>query len=155
MIMNTTNEEQIERNIALVRRLFLEGFSGGNLDVVEEVMSPDIRLEDPNLPPGIEGVKAIVRKNNDSFKDWQFTMHDDLAVDDKVVVRWSATGIHVKSFMGEEATNKAVTLSGIGIYQIADNRIVTDWVVPDNINFLMQLGVIEPMGMTDEEFPKS
>ena len=28
-------------------------------------------------------------------------------------------------------------------------------VVPDNINFLMQLGVIEPMGMTDEEFPKS
>lgn len=152
--MSKQDNEQIEKNIALVRRLFLEGFSGGNLDVVEEVMSPDIRLEDPNLPPGIEGVKAIVKKNNDSFKNWQFTMHDVLAVDDKVVVRWSATGIHVNSFMGEAPTNKEVTLSGIGIYQIANNRIATDWVVPDNINFLMQLGVMEPMGMTDEEFPK-
>jgi predicted ester cyclase len=153
--MSTANEELIERNVALVRRLFLEGFSGGNLDVVEEVMSPDIRLEDPNLPPGIEGVKAIVKKNNESFKNWQFTMHDVLGVEDKVVVRWSATGIHVNSFMGEEPTNKEVTLSGIGIYQIADNRIVTDWVVPDNINFLEQLGLIGPMEMTDEEFPKS
>ena len=151
--MSEDRDRQAEKNIALVRRLFLEGFSGGHLDVVEEVMSPDIKLEDPNLPPGIEGVKAIVRKNNDSFKDWQFTMHDTLAVDDKVAVRWSASGIHVNSFMGEAPTNKEVTLSGIGIYQIADNKIVTDWVVPDNINFLMQLGIIDPMGMTDEEFP--
>ena len=151
--MQATNAQQIEKNVSIVRRLFLEGFSGGNLDVIDDVMSPDIDLRDPNLPPGIEGVKAIVKKNNDAFENWHFTLHDVLAVDDKVVVRWTGSGIHANSFMGETPTGKAVQLNGIGIYQVVDDKIVTDWVVPDNINFLTQLGVIPPMAMTDGEFP--
>ena len=151
--MQATNAQQIEKNVSIVRRLFLDGFSGGNLDVIDDVMSPDIDLQDPNLPPGIEGIKAIVKKNNDAFENWHFTLHDVLAVDDKVVVRWTGSGIHVNSFMGETPTNKTVQLNGIGIYQVLDDKIVTDWVVPDNINFLRQLGVIPPMAMTDGEFP--
>ncbi|MGE0484989.1 MAG: ester cyclase [Gammaproteobacteria bacterium] len=142
-------EAQLAANEALVRRLFTEGFSGGNLAVVEEIFSPDIKLVDPNLPPGIEGVKAIVKKNNETFDDWSFTLHDVLAVDDKVVVRWTGSGIHAHSFMNEAPTGKRVELNGLSIYQIADGRIVTDWVIPDNLQFLMQLGVIPPMGMAD------
>ena len=48
--MSGSDSDTRARNVEIVRKLFLEGFSGGNLDVVEEVMSPDIRLEDPNLP---------------------------------------------------------------------------------------------------------
>ena len=50
-----------------MRRLFDEGFSGGDLAVVEEIFSPDIKLVGPNLPSGIEGIKAIVRKNNEAL----------------------------------------------------------------------------------------
>ena len=145
---STTSAEQLETNKALVRRLLLEGFSGGHIDVIEEVMSPDIELHDDNLPPGIEGVKAIVRKNNAAFDDWSFTIHDELAVDNKVVVRWTATGIHANAFMGEEPTGKEVRLNGIAIFEIAAGKIVSDWVVPDNLQFLIQLGVIPPLGMT-------
>ena len=141
----------LQANEQLVRRLFNEGFSGGDLKVVEEIFSPDIKLVDPNLPPGIEGIKAIVRKNNDTFKDWSFELHDVLAVEDKVVVRWTGSGIHTKSFMQEAPTNKQVSLNGLSIYQIKDGRIVTDWVIPDNLQFLMQLGVLKPFGMTDSE----
>jgi len=140
----------LEANKQIVRKLFLEGFSGGDLSVIDEVMSPDIDLHDPNLPPGIEGVKAIVRKNNAAFDGWSFTIHDMLAVDDKVAVRWTGTGIHANSFMGEEPTGKEVHLNGLSIYQIADGKIITDWVVPDNLQFLTQLGVLAPMGMADE-----
>ena len=144
-----------ELNKRVVRKLFMEGFSGGDLKVIEEVMSPDIELHDPNLPPGIEGVKAIVRKNNEAFDDWTFTMDDVIAVKDKVVIRWAATGIHAGSFKGETPTGKEVRLHGIAIYRLQDGVIVEDWVVPDNLQFLMQLGVIPPFGMSDENTPGS
>lgn len=144
-------ESRLEANKALVTRLFREGFSGGNLEVVEEIFAPDIQLIDPNLPPGIEGIKAIVRKNNEAFAGWSFTLHDVLAVDDKVVVRWTGSGIHVASFMNEAPTGKRVQLNGLSIYRIAGGRIVTDWVIPDNLQFLVQLGIIPPMGMVPAE----
>lgn len=148
--MSQQNQTQLETNIAIVRRLFLEGFSGGNMDVIDEVVSADISLQDPNLPPGIEGLKAIVRKNNEAFEGWHFTLHDVMAVDDKVVVRWTGSGIHANSFMDEQPSGKEVQLNGIGIYQVANDKIVTDWVIPDNVQFLIQLGIMPPLGMTDD-----
>jgi len=146
----TVDERQLEANKALVRRLFDEGFSGGDLAVVEEIFSPDIKLVDPNLPSGIEGIKAIVRKNNEAFDGWSFVLNDVLAATDKVVVRWTGAGIHSNSFMNETPTGKRVELNGLSIYQIKNGRIVTDWVIPDNLQFLIQLGILPPLGMTDD-----
>ena len=141
----TAKQDLQEQNKEVVRRLFMDCFSGGNLEVLDEIISPEFEFEYPNLPPGIEGLKAIVKKNNECFKGWQFTMHDVLAVDDKVVVRWSASGIHVKSFLGESPTKKKVQLKGIAIYLLKNGMILKDWVEPDNLGFLTRLGVLAPI----------
>ena len=47
---------------ALVEKLLYKGFSGGNMDVIEQVFSADIRFEDPMFPPGLEGIKALVEQ---------------------------------------------------------------------------------------------
>lgn len=133
---------------ALVKKLFNQGFSGGNLAVLDEVMSKDIHFDDPMFPPGLEGIKALVKKNNDSFEGWHFKMHDLLCDADKVIVRWTGYGRHVASFMGEPATRNNIELNGISIYQVKAGRIVADWVIPDNLGFLMQIGVLEPVDMT-------
>ena len=135
-------------HVSLVEKLFYEGFSGGNMKVLDEVFSEDILFVDPMFPEGLEGIKALVKKNNDSFDDWHFTMHLVLCDDDKVTVRWSGKGRHVNSFMGESPTGNQVELNGISIYQIESNKIVADWVVPDNLGFLMQIGVLAPTDMT-------
>lgn len=132
-----------DNNKAIVEKLFYEGFSGGNLRVIDELIGEDFILDDPNLPPGKEGLKAIVTKNNTSFSNWKFTIHDLLLDGDKVTARWTGSGVHVNSFMGEIPTNKVVSLHGISIYQIRDNKIVADWVIPDNLGFLKQLGVVQ------------
>ena len=137
-------------NRSLVEKLFNQGFSGGNLNVLDEVMSKDIHFNDPMFPKGLEGLKALVKKNNDSFEGWHFKMHDLLCDADKVTVRWSGYGKHVASFMGETATQKDIELSGISIYRIEAGKIVADWVIPDNLGFLMQIGVLEPVDMTGE-----
>lgn len=135
-------------NKVLVEKLFYQGFSGGNMEVLDEVFAEDIHFEYPGVPAGLEGIKAIVQKNNASFAGWQFTMHDTLCDGNKVTVRWSASGKHVNSFMGEEPTNREVELSGISIYQIENNKITADWVTPDNLGFLTRLGVMPAVDMT-------
>lgn len=138
----TATEERLEQNKQIVRRLLMDCFSGGNLEVLDEIISPEFEFYYPNMPAGLEGLKAIVKKNNDCFEGWQFTMHDVLAEYDKVAVRWTASGKHVKSFLGESPTGKQVQLKGISIYQLKDGFIYKDWVEPDNLGFLTQLEVL-------------
>ena len=145
---NETNQEA--SNVAVVRRLLLECFSGGRIEVLDDVIAPGFEFEHPNTPPGIEGLKAIVKKNNETFENWQFTIHDHLADGDKVAIRWSATGRHANSFMNEEPTGADVELKGLSIYQLEDRRITKDWVEPDNLGFLSQLGVIPPVDFVEE-----
>ncbi len=147
----SVTQTQLEENKQVVRRLFLDCFSGGHLEVLDEIISPDFEFEYPNLPEGIEGLKAIIKKNNDCFEGWHFTMHDVLAVDDKVVVRWTASGTHVKSFLGEPPTEKEVELKGISIYMLKNGVIRKDWVEPDHLGFLTQLGVLSPMDFGTDE----
>ena len=45
--------------------------------------TPEFELNHPTLPPGIEGVKTIVKMNNDAFDDWHFEVHDLISDGDK------------------------------------------------------------------------
>lgn len=147
---NLPMTNDLAANTDVVRRLFLECFSGGNLDVLDEIIAPDFVFEYPNLPSGKEGLKAIVQKNNESFADWQFTLHDEISQGDRVVVRWSASGTHVGSFLGETPTGKTVELKGISIYEVRDGLLQKDWVEPDNLDFLGQLGLLPPMTFAED-----
>ena len=49
------------------------------------------------------------------------------------------------SFMNETPTGKEVQLNGISIYKIKDNQVIKDWYAPDELNFLIQLGIIPPV----------
>lgn len=133
-----------EENRLLLEKLFYKGFSGGDLNVVEEVFHKDIHFVDPMFPDGLEGIKALVKKNNDAMSNWTFTIEDMLCDGDKAAVRWSATGIHTGSFMGEPPTGNTINFHGTGVYQIEQNKVVSDWLVSDNLGFLIQIGVLSP-----------
>ena len=131
---------------SVMDKLFFEAFPGGNMDVIDEIFHPDFELTHPSLPPGIEGVKTIVKMNNDAFDDWHFTVHDLICDGDKVVARYTGSGVHTNPFMGETPTNNEVQLDGISIFIIEGNQIVKDWYMPDDLGFMRQLGIIPPMG---------
>jgi predicted ester cyclase len=144
-------QDQLERNKEVVRRLFMECFSGAHFELLDDLLSPDFEFEYPNVPPGIEGLKAIVKKNNETFENWQPKVHELLAEDDKVVARWSCTGIHTKSFLGEAPTGKEVKLKGIAIYTLKDGKVCNDWVESDNLGFLTQLGALPTTDFTPDK----
>lgn len=134
-----------EQNELVVKRLFMECFSGGQLDVLDDIIADDFLFEYPNLPAGIEGLRTIVQKNNESFEGWQFTIHDMFSADNRVCARWSSSGKHVSSFLGEPVTGKIIHLKGISIYWLRDGKIYRDFVEPDNLAFMTELGLFAPV----------
>ena len=151
LTQNVVNAACTETQTALINKLFYQGFSGGNMEVIDDVFHPEFTLDHPSLPPGIEGVKTIVRMNNNAFEGWHFTIHDLLCDGNKVVARYTGSGTHVNPFMGEQPTGKTVNLNGISIIEIKDNRIIRDWYAPDELNFFIQIGLIPPMAPPEGE----
>jgi predicted ester cyclase len=57
----------------------------------------------------------------------------------KVVARWSSSGLHRGEFMGIPATGRRVTLKGIDLFRLVDGRIADLWQEIDLMGILQQI----------------
>ena len=63
----------------VARRLIDEGFNEGNLDVCDELTSPDlVEHQDfgPDHAPGAEGVKAVIASLRRAYSDFRLEIRD-------------------------------------------------------------------------------
>ena len=128
----------------VLRRLINEGFSGGRLEVADELIAPVvIEHQDygPGHAPGAEGVKAVMTSLRRAFSDFRLDI-EDIAVDgDLAWARNVATGTNDGSFMGHPPTGKPMRIDVIDVVRVRDGRIVEHWGVPDRLGVLRQLGL--------------
>jgi len=136
-----------EENKAVLRRLYEEVWSQGNLATVDELLAVDYVLHDPaHLVRGPEGFKAYVSAFRAAFPDLHAKVEDQIAEGDMAAMRFTARGTHKGEFQGIPPTGKQITLSGINIQRFVDGKIAENWVSLDALGMLQQLGVIPPMG---------
>jgi|SRR5215213_6730599 predicted ester cyclase len=86
-----------EENKALVHREMEELFNHtGNLDAVEEIVSPNYVSYEPTSGEvrGIEGARQFAANYRQAFPDLENIVEDMVAEGDKVVVRFKARGTH-------------------------------------------------------------
>lgn len=132
-----------EENKEIVRRFFEEGPSKGNLNVADELLSPDFILHVP-LPssPGIEGINEVITACRAAFEHLNVTIEDMVADGNNVAARFTARGIHKGNFMGLPATGKPITMTGIEIFRIKDGKIAELWGEANLLGLMQQLGII-------------
>jgi steroid delta-isomerase-like uncharacterized protein len=136
---------------AIARRLLEEAFNSGNLDVVDELISPEFVNHDAARPEpavGIEAAKASIRGYRDAFPDLRLTIEQQLAEGEYVTTRWTGRGTHQGDLMGMSATGKQATVTGITIDRIVDGRFVESWTNWDTLGLLQQLGVVPSLAAT-------
>lgn len=136
-------------NESVIRRLFEQGFTGGDNAVIEDAFAPDAGYSQPGVPGGMEGLKLIVQLNNEAFADWRFEIEDLISTGDKVVLRWTARGVHENTFLGEGPTGRDIALTGISIYQLEGDRVIAAWSSPDTLGLLHQLEVVPKLQLID------
>ncbi len=145
----------LEENKSLVRRFVDEVQSGGNIDLIDELCSPEFvnHSAPPGLPANCEGVKLVTAMFRQAFPDSYFTVEDMIAEGDKVATRKTFHGTHEGEFMGIPPTGRAVSIDLIDIVRVVDGKVVEHWSMGDNLGMMQQLGVIPRPGDTEEASP--
>lgn len=137
--MSQTSE--LETNKAMLLKLIDEGFNKGNLSVVDEIISVDMKERQRGNGDGTEGTRELIRTLRSWFPDFNMQMEDVAAVGDKVWMRFRATGTNLGSVMHRPPTGKTMTIDVIDIVRFKDGRIVEHWGVPDQLGMMLQLGL--------------
>jgi predicted ester cyclase len=128
---------------AIIRRYYHDLFCAEKMDVsvidqytVDGFVAHDLRL----AQEGRQGYKRFISMLATSFSDMHhLVIRDIFSSSDKVVARWSWTGKHSAEFMGIPATNRPVTLKGIDIFQLTEEKISNLWQEIDFLGILQQI----------------
>ena len=134
----------IEENKAIARR-FIQVWGKGNLDIIDELADPSLSVQYPIMHQIIRGSKMfrqVMENFRSSFPDSDLQIEEEIAEDDKVVIRWSFSGTHKGSLLGIPATQKRVNWTGITIYRIVEGKVVQERGEEDFLGFLRQIGVV-------------
>jgi predicted ester cyclase len=73
-------------------------------------------------------------------------IHDVIAKDDKVVLRFTNSGTNVGPFMNNPPTGKHAEWLGMGIYTVCEGPITEAWFAEDILGMMLQLGAISLPG---------
>lgn len=135
--------------LTVMRRMFDEGFAGGDDSIVDELCSPDLLEHQFGLAgageDAIEHVKAAIRDVHAAFPDMSFTIEASVEQDDVIWVRARGRGTGTGPFFGAPS-GRPVDLTVMDMARIVDGRITEHWGVPDRFALLAQTGVLARLG---------
>jgi steroid delta-isomerase-like uncharacterized protein len=139
-----------EDNKALVRRYLEEGWSRGNVGVLDDILAPNYQLrvlqgtsrhEDP-VTHGIDRVKQSITMYHQAFSDLEISPQTIVAEGDRVVVEWTARATHTGTFRSIPPTGKQLSYAGINIYKVEGGKIVQEVYLGDRLGLWQQLGLV-------------
>jgi predicted ester cyclase len=134
-----------EANKELVRRLYEEAFNEGDLDLVDELVSPEvvthnpIILDAPTGPDSIRGGLVMIRK---AFPDFHVEVLDLIAEGDRVAAFLTMSGTNEGDYRRGGATGKRGTMRAFFIWRVAGGKLVESWGVADRFGMLQELGIV-------------
>jgi predicted ester cyclase len=134
----------IEQNKAISRRIPLEVFNEGRIDVIDEIVAPDIK-EHGELPPGIpagrDGLRAVASALRKGFPDIKYRIDLQVAEGDFVAGYTTVSGTHKGEVFGMPATGKHAEWAETHIVKIVNGKITEHWGIVDQLGMLRQLGL--------------
>jgi steroid delta-isomerase-like uncharacterized protein len=137
-----------EANKAVIRRLVEEVYNEGNLDVVDELVAPDV-FNHPAVPEhqhGLDGFKHVIEWVRAIGPDTHYDIDDTIAEGDKVAVRMTVSGTHTGTLRGIPPTGKSFSVDYVHWFRLADGKVAELWAVRDDLTRLQQLGLIPVPG---------
>jgi predicted ester cyclase len=131
----------IEQNKQIMRRMIEEVWNQGNLAAADELFAPTHTSPSaPQLPPGSEGVKFLVKAFREAMPDYHMNIDLMVADENRVVGRFTQSGTHTGSdLMGMKTSGRKATWTEIGVLRIDNGKIVESWYEVDMLSMIQQL----------------
>ena len=133
----------LEENKAITRR-YADEVNKRNLAAMDEIYSANYiaHVAGGQEVRGPEGVKELLTTLFSEYPDLHWTIEAIVAKEDKVLLRYTARGMHKGETMGIPPTGKEITASEISICRIAGGKVVEGWNIFDQLGMMQQLGAI-------------
>jgi predicted ester cyclase len=140
----TEGSESVTISKELCRRWIDEAWSKGNVDVLDDLNTPDFVDHSglPGVSPDTAGMKQFIAGLHAAFSEVVITIEDMVAEGDRLVGRWVMRGVNTGSFNGMPATGRPVTLVGFDLLRVEGDRFAEVWAVADIAGMLQQLGAM-------------
>jgi steroid delta-isomerase-like uncharacterized protein len=129
----TTNE-----NKALVRRFVNEIFEQVRVEAVDELCAEDF-IGHTWGEIDRDGLKQAMGRVAKSLADIHFTVEDEIAEDDRVAVRRTASARQVGEIAGQPASGRSYTIGEIHIFRFRDGKVTEHWHQYDQLGRMKQL----------------
>lgn len=128
---------------AAVQARFGEAINSGNLSVIDDLMTADVKDHDPapDQGPGPQGFIGFFGKFRQAFPDLAVAVDHMVTDDDNVAIAYTITGTHRGDFMGIAPTGKKIKARGMQIARFENGKIAERWGSSDELGILKQLGV--------------
>lgn len=124
--------EQTERNKDVVRRLVAEVLNGGCLDVIDDLLAPEL----------VTSARDWISPFRVSFPDVHMEIHDLIAEGNVVAARYTCSATHLHPWLGHAPTGRRFeSIDEISIYRFHHGQITDSWGIEDNLERLAQLGL--------------
>lgn len=133
--------------IEKMRALFAAINENRLADIIACVAAPNFERHDltGSIPwvRGQQGALSFIDDLKSAFPDLRLEIADIFSANEKVVVRFVATGTHLGTYLGHKPTGKRIKVHNINIYRFEGDRVVETWQLSDGAGLLGQLGVLK------------
>ena len=131
----------LQRNKEIIHRYFEEWGNQGDTKAADELIAQSVTLRNPPaIIHSLEDYKKGMAAFHTAFPDLHFTVEDMIAEGDKVVAHWSLRGTQRADYQGRPATGRAVSVTGMSLFRLADGKIQEITVSMDRLGQWQQLG---------------
>ena len=100
---------------------------------------------------GADEIAAYFQEALDSLPDCHIEIKSNAEDGDDVFVRWHLTGTQSGPLLGIAPTGKPVSIDGIDHFVIRDGRVVSNFVVFDQMQYARQIGMMPPDGSAGDK----
>lgn len=134
-------------NTELVRRVF-DAINAHDVDALRELWAPDVVERFPDVTcRGREELAAHFAGLFAALPDFHMELAGAVEDGETVFARWRLTATHTGGrFNGIDATGKAVAVDGMDEFTLRDGKVVSNFVVFDQMEVGRQLGLLPPDG---------
>ena len=104
---------------------------------------------------GVDAIANYLERAFAGLPDFHMEIRSIVADDDHVFVHWQLNGTHTGPFNGLDPTGRAIAVDGMDHFELRDERVISNFVVFDQMQIARQLGVLPTDGSPADRAMKS
>jgi steroid delta-isomerase-like uncharacterized protein len=97
---------------------------------------------------GTEEIVSYFQETFGAVADFHMEVIGIAAQDEDVFVQWHMTGIHEGPLLGIQPTGKPLAIDGMDHFVIRDGKVVSNFVIVDQLQYARQIGMMPADGST-------